>query len=85
MLNYILCYVIISLVFSINGQFLDEQNFFTRYDIQFGQIFPRDLVVITGENVYVRMNNPVKNDTSCTYAAPNGVEQNVKTAQGKWV
>lgn len=53
-----------------NGQ----HGFFTRKDVWEGQIFPSRVDVVVGENIFLRILNPVANQNLCTYRAPGGID-----------
>lgn len=50
-----------------------QVNFITRLDVMEGQIFPRQVNVVLGETSYIRIINPVINQSACHYRRPGGI------------
>lgn len=62
----------------------------TRDDIMIGQIFPPEISATAGEDIYLKISNPLRGQTRCSYRAPGGtneitVNTNLKEAGGRWL
>lgn len=70
MLLFTVCLSIFALLITTaHGQV----NFFTRRDVMEGQIFPSQVSVVVGETSYIRIINPVINQSACHYRRPGGI------------
>lgn len=60
----------------------------TREDIMIGQVFPPEISATVSEDIYLKLIQPLRGQTKCTYRPPGGaddipVNANLKDAGGK--